>query len=378
MPIRSFAGQGGANTLASLANSALLGRKQHLSQLDRGITGLMQIQPERELKEIMETTTPENLMERQGILASLASQASEPYQNQAAQMTAGIGGLEAIGIDKRNATTNEGTLKETIRHNKAMESMRDLPEYGLTSGKYGTWKWNKATGEAERLQDPMMDGVFGLFGGIEKDTPVMELTTGETVYMNPMNGQPIVDANGNHIVKSRSKFNLGLPEAQSQEQSMMDSIGRIENLIERSDGAMASFGSSPMDWTGNLFNDYIFKSPTEDRLAREKIKSQSEAMVATLRNAKESGVMTQADFERYRRLVPDVDTEPKEALIKLRNLRSDMTKYYSNKHYHQGTQAPYVPQTNIYDNAPPIGTISKGYEYIGGNPSDKASWRIVQ
>jgi hypothetical protein len=82
-----------------------------------------------------------------------------------------------------------------------------------------------------------------------------------------------------------------------------------------------------MNWVGNQVND-IIKEPTADRLNRNQIEALGGVIAAGLRKGLESGVMTESDYERYQKLVPNVDDSPQEAIYKGQMLMQQLSNQY--------------------------------------------------
>jgi hypothetical protein len=153
-----------------------------------------------------------------------------------------------------------------------------------------------------------------------------------------MSGNPILK-NGNPIVKSRSAFNLKQPEVQMQEQGSVDTLDQLEKTVKDNPEAVGSLGSDPLNYVLNNINDML-KIPTDTRLARNQIASTSGVLAANIRSMYESGVMTESDFTRYMKMVPNEDDSVPEFLYKTQMLRNDMIKNYGRKAEAQGTKAP--------------------------------------
>ena len=102
MAIRSFAGSGGANTLAQLSQRNLMDATQQLGLINQGLQGIGQFQPQAELRNLMATTNRYNYADNIGLMSSLASQSSKPYQEQAVAQQGQLDALTGRGIQQGN------------------------------------------------------------------------------------------------------------------------------------------------------------------------------------------------------------------------------------------------------------------------------------
>lgn len=111
MAIRSFAGSGGANTLALLSQQNLLDPTRQANLIGRGLTGLSQIEPERQLQELMGGTTQANVGENLGLLSSLAAQSSQPFQQGVTRQLSGIDALTGRDLQRGQLGLGAGNLQ---------------------------------------------------------------------------------------------------------------------------------------------------------------------------------------------------------------------------------------------------------------------------
>ena len=241
------------------------------------------------------------------------------------------------------ATAKNNALAETLRHNKATEQ----------KGRYKS-AVDPITGQTRIFVS--LTGSFGLTAGgtgvsstdsgepISSKTAVKALPDGTTIYTDRA-GNPLTEG-GELIVKARSKFNLDQPANISQEQGTVDSINRLATNVEANPDAVGSLGSGAWNYVTNNINDML-KVPTDDRLARNQITSTAGVLAANIRSMFEKGVMTEPDFERYKKLVPNENDSVPEFKHKLVELKAAMVKSFKQKASLQGTEAPSMGEISV-------------------------------
>jgi len=175
----------------------------------------------------------------------------------------------------------------------------------------------------------------------------MQLPSGETVYVDA-SGNPYKNSNGQYLVQKQGEA----MKHNNTVKSMTETIGQLDNIVARikaNPGSVASIGSDFGEWVGNNLND-ILKAPTTDRLNRNQIAANGGVIAAGLRKGLESGVMTDKDFDRYMKLVPDVNDSPQEAIYKATQLKAQIARQYKlpNMGAPAGYKAQYNPNTGEY------------------------------
>ncbi len=170
--------------------------------------------------------------------------------------------------------------------------------------------------EEKMLNQPVQD----------KLSTTIELPSGDNVYVDRQ-GTPIRNAQGQYLVKSRSKEGAEKAETNKGIANTMRSLDNIISRVQSNPESVGSIGSDFGNWVGNQIND-IIKAPTGTRLNRNQIEAKGGVIAAGLRKGVESGVMTQPDFERYMKLVPDVNDSPQEAVYKGQQLMNTLFQQY--------------------------------------------------
>lgn len=254
---------------------------------------------------------------------------------------------------------NRDTLGETIRHNMVSEQPKPFTPKGYDTAT------NPLTGAIEIYNKDT--GLFGLgkqgvASGdvpISSKTPTISLPNGTTVYAD-YSGNPILK-NGQPIVKDYSKFGLDVPSTVANEQATVDSLTKLDEAVTARPEAIGSVGTGLLNYIQNNINDFL-KIPTDDRLARNKIAATAGVLSANIRSMYENGVMTEPDFERYKKLVPNENDSVEEYKSKLKILKADMVQNYTSKAKAQGTPAPRIPADAVTRPSRTIGTETRYWD----------------
>ena len=185
--------------------------------------------------------------------------------------------------------------------------------------------FNKLTGE------PLTTAGGDTTAGVGVKQPpklsnTMQLPTGETVYVDAT-GKPIQNDKGQYLVKSQGTSNVKKTQAKIDMVNTLNQLDTILTRIKTNPTSVGSIGSDFMNWVGNKIND-IVKVPTADRLNRNQIEAVGGVIAAGLRKGLESGVMTESDYTRYQKLVPNVDDSPQEAIYKGQMLMQQLSNQY--------------------------------------------------
>jgi hypothetical protein len=154
----------------------------------------------------------------------------------------------------------------------------------------------------------------------------IQLPTGETVYVDAK-GNPITNASGQYLVKTRGTENI---KRETAKVDIKNTLGQLDTILERikaDPSSVGSIGSDFGNWIGNQVNDYL-KVPTDTRLNRNQVEATGGVIAAGLRKGVESGVMTDKDFDRYMKLVPDVNDSPQEATYKAQMLMNQLSSQF--------------------------------------------------
>ncbi len=154
----------------------------------------------------------------------------------------------------------------------------------------------------------------------------IQLPTGETVYVDAQ-GKPYQNNNGQYLVKTQGTENVKRVGAKRDIGNTIAQVDTILQRIKTDPSSVASIGSDFGDWLGNQVND-IIKVPTGTRLNRNQIDATGGVIAAGLRKGVESGVMTESDFIRYQKLVPNVNDSPQEAIYKGKELMNQLSIQY--------------------------------------------------
>ncbi len=154
----------------------------------------------------------------------------------------------------------------------------------------------------------------------------IQLPTGETVYVDAQ-GKPYQNNNGQYLVKSQGTENVKRVGAKRDMMNTLGSLDQILTRVQTDPESVGSIGSDFGNWIGNQVND-ILKVPTGTRLNRNQIEATGGVIAAGLRKGVESGVMTEQDFIRYSKLVPNKDDSPQEATYKGQQLMNTLSNQF--------------------------------------------------
>lgn len=156
----------------------------------------------------------------------------------------------------------------------------------------------------------------------------LALPNGSVIYTEA-DGTPKLDKYGKKMYKTRSKEEKEMLEKGATMEGILDTLNRGFEVVINNPETVGSLGNNPADWIGNNIND-ILKIPTKTRLEREKLLQFTEPLAAQMRDAVESGVMTDRDLERYLKMLPQIDDSPESYKSKFKTLRDDLKKKYGN------------------------------------------------
>jgi len=243
-----------------------------------------------------------------------ANAAAAPYEKQDALELAAVTRAEDLGYKDaelvqsadKQASLDEyrgNVTTETTRHNIATENKVTPKGFGAITDDFGTtYIYNKDNGKYE----PIVNDSAGKGGvRINSKTPKMALPDGTKVYQDGR-GNPIMGTDGKPIVVERSKTNLDIPTTEANFDTLITRLDEGVKTVGQNEGSVGSFGSDPLGFIANNLND-IVQIPTDDFRDRTKIKGYSNALVGTIYKMVETGVMTDADAERYLAQVPKPD-----------------------------------------------------------------------
>ncbi len=144
-----------------------------------------------------------------------------------------------------------------------------------------------------------------------------------SVIFTEADGTPKLDKNGKKMYKSKSKEAKDLTEKAATMEGILVTLDRGYEVVSNDPATVGSLGNNPADWIGNILND-IIKVPTKTRLEREKLIQFTEPLAASLRSAVETGVMTEADLQRYLKMLPQLDDAPESYKSKYNTVRKDL------------------------------------------------------
>jgi len=309
--------------------------------LGSSINNLAQVNARRGIQDLMS----QGIKPTDSRIQSLALGTSVPQQTVLAN--------RADAADLINANRDNNETSKAIEY---LKGNYDLAGKKLTNeGKMDVANVNANSKPYSTATDPITgkivmfdkrDGKFGdTLGGetdghipINKNTPTIALPNGQTVYSD-YNGKPITDNQGSYIVKDYSPFGEKQAKDIAEKQSTLRSIDRIEKAEDKSPNSIGSFGDNPINWLANNINDYLGIS-TDDNVNRNTILGESGVLSSSIRNAHESGTMTDSDFSRFKELVPSENDSQPVFDRKLKALKEGLEKYYKNQATRQGTEIP--------------------------------------
>ena len=156
---------------------------------------------------------------------------------------------------------------------------------------------------------------------VSKNTPTRVNPAGSSYYMKE-DGTPFLDKDGKIMFKSMSKEDVDLKKSKAGLETIFKTLDQGYDSAMKNPNAIGSLGSSPFSFIQNNINDYL-KIPTKDRLDRSVLTQFNGSLIAEMRSAVESGVMTDADYKRYVSKVPNENDSPKEfhdKYVRLKNM----------------------------------------------------------
>lgn len=167
-------------------------------------------------------------------------------------------------------------------------------------------------------------------GKISSKTPTIAQSDGSIAYADS-DGKALLDDNGKIMLKTASTKAQDLTESGAVKESIFNQLGLMMEAVENNPSAVGSVGENPIDWIMNNVND-ISKIDSDDRTTRERLDQFSGAISAQLRKLTgETGVMTESDFERYVKMMPNKNDSPKAYANKYKNLVADLKKKYGDQ-----------------------------------------------
>ncbi len=273
---------------------------------------------------------------------NLSNAASAPIFAKEARETAAINRTQDLGYKDAALVQDADKISETSRHNVAMENKVTAKGYGAITDDFGTtYIYNKDSGNYE----PIVNAGAGRGGiRITSKTPKMALPDGTKVYQDGR-GNPILGSDNKPIVVERSKTNLDIPTTEANFDTLISRLDEGVKTVGKNKGAVGSFGSDPIGFIANNLND-IVQMPTDDFRDRTKIKGYSNALVGTIYKMVETGVMTDADAERYLAQVPKPDDSPIVYKDKANRLREELVANRESIRKRMGIDSDYQTQEN--------------------------------
>lgn len=178
----------------------------------------------------------------------------------------------------------------------------------------------------------------------------LALPNGSVIYTEA-DGTPKLDKYGKKMYKSRSKEEKAMLEKSASMEGILETLDRGFDVVVNNPETVGSLGNNTADWVANNIND-ILKIPTKTRLEREKLLQFTEPLAAQMRDAVESGVMTDRDLQRYLKMLPQVDDAPESYKSKYKTLRDDLKSKYGNlKQAVMDTGKPETPADKVKSEA---------------------------
>lgn len=125
-------------------------------------------------------------------------------------------------------------------------------------------------------------------------------------YANKDTGEPIKTKDGKIAYKKLNEKTSKTIESIDQSKKTIASLNNMVKILDKNPEAVGSIGENPYEYVANYAND-ILGIPTKELANRTTIQGASGVLAAMTRKIYENGVMTDKDYQRYQKLIPDAN-----------------------------------------------------------------------
>lgn len=125
-------------------------------------------------------------------------------------------------------------------------------------------------------------------------------------YANKDTGEPIKTKDGKIAYKKLNEKTSKTIESIDQSKKTIASLDNMVKILDKNPEAVGSIGENPYEYVANYAND-ILGIPTKELANRTTIQGASGVLAAMTRKIYENGVMTDKDYQRYQKLIPDAN-----------------------------------------------------------------------
>jgi hypothetical protein len=125
-------------------------------------------------------------------------------------------------------------------------------------------------------------------------------------YANKDTGEPIKTKDGKIAYKKLNEKTSKTIESIDQSKKTIASLNNMVKILDKNPEAVGSIGENPYEYVANYAND-ILGIPTKELANRTTIQGASGVLAAMTRKIYENGVMTDEDYQRYKKLIPDAN-----------------------------------------------------------------------
>lgn len=125
-------------------------------------------------------------------------------------------------------------------------------------------------------------------------------------YANKDTGEPIKTKDGKIAYKKLNEKTAKTIESIDQSKKTIASLNNMVKILDKNPEAVGSIGENPYEYVANYAND-ILGIPTKELANRTTIQGASGVLAAMTRKIYENGVMTDKDYERYQKLIPNAN-----------------------------------------------------------------------
>lgn len=137
------------------------------------------------------------------------------------------------------------------------------------------------------------------------EQPIQVANEFGTYYADPKTGNPVTK-NGTPLYKEMNAETKKTIESIDQSKRTVESLNNMLDIVNKNPKAIGSFGQDPINYIANYANDYL-GIPTDTLTSRTQIQGTAGVLTAVTRKLYENGVMTDKDYARYEKIMPQAN-----------------------------------------------------------------------
>ena len=182
-------------------------------------------------------------------------------------------------------------------------------ELAIIDGKAGYYSKEqlfKATEQGMSVEKPKTSTSTSTTTVLGESKPIEIANEFGEFYANKDTGEPIRNNKGEIVYKKMNDKTMKVVEGIDQARMSISTLNNMVKILDKNPEAIGSFGENPYQYVWNKVND-VLGVPTPELVDRNSLLGESGAMAAMLRNAVETGVMTEKDREVYIKFIPSPD-----------------------------------------------------------------------